>query len=98
MFPKGESIESEIDVNSIWIEEDLIASTSFEILKDPLQYEREKTAAEGSIHDIFIKNDEIIKAVQDSVKEYNGFLLSVLDSDLFLGEQILDDQQQKIWP
>jgi hypothetical protein len=42
MFPKGESLESEIAVNSIWIEDDLIASMSFEILKDPLEYEREK--------------------------------------------------------
>ena len=31
MFPKGEALESEVNVGSIWIQEDLIASTTFEI-------------------------------------------------------------------
>ncbi|MEW6654835.1 MAG: hypothetical protein AB1394_15385, partial [Bacteroidota bacterium] len=38
LFPKGESLESEITVGSIWIHEDLIAATTFEILKDPKVY------------------------------------------------------------
>lgn len=84
MFPQGESIESEVDVNSIWIEDDLIASTSFEILKDQLEYEREKTAATERVLDIFVKNDSIIEEVKDSIKDYNSYLLGILDSDIFL--------------
>ena len=32
MFPKGESIESEVQINSIWIQDDLIASMPFEYM------------------------------------------------------------------
>ncbi len=84
MFPQGESIESEVKVNSIWIEDDLIASTSFEILKDPLEYEREKTAAAERIHDIFVKDDNIVEEVRDSLKDYNNYLLGILDSDIYM--------------
>ena len=50
MFPKGESLESEITVGSIWIHDDLIASTTFEILKDPKIYEAEKNLALKKSH------------------------------------------------
>jgi hypothetical protein len=33
MFPKGESIESDVSVGSIWIHDDLIAPFSFPIIK-----------------------------------------------------------------
>lgn len=83
MFPKGESLESEVVVNSIWIEDDLIASTSFEILKDPLVYEREKTAAAERVHDIFVKNADIPRNAIDSLGKYNNYLLETLDEDIF---------------
>ena len=54
MFPKGESIESEVNVGSIWIHDDLIASFSFPILKDPNIYRAEIKEAEASIYPVFV--------------------------------------------
>ena len=68
MFPKGESIESDVSVGTIWIQDDLIASTTFEILKDPEIYARQKKAASDNIHMIFQKNDELPQRVNDSLK------------------------------
>ena len=47
MFPRGESIDSEVQVNSIWIKDDLIASQTFEILKDPLVVEAERAPGQA---------------------------------------------------
>ncbi len=71
MFPQGESIESEVTVGSIWIRDDLIASTTFEILKDPKQYEEEKSAAARSIQPIFLRDNSLANIYIDSVKKYN---------------------------
>jgi len=87
MFPKGESIEFEVDINSIWLEDDLIASMPYEILKDPLIFEREKAAAANSVHQIFVKDDNIPSMVNDSIKSYNEFIISIMDSDIFLKNQ-----------
>ncbi|MDP3444733.1 MAG: hypothetical protein Q8T08_17895, partial [Ignavibacteria bacterium] len=76
MFPKGESIDSEITIGSVWIREDLIASTTFEILKDSKQYEKEKEKAASSVYPIFLKNSAIQKKYLDSLSAYNQFLIS----------------------
>lgn len=71
MFPQGESIESEVTVGSVWIRDDLIASTTFEILKDPKQYEEEKSAAARSIQPIFLRDNSLANIYIDSLKKYN---------------------------
>ena len=82
MFPKGESIESEVSVGSIWIHDDLIAPFSFPVLKDPDVYKSEvKTAAE-SVYPVFVKADDEAKRSLDSLKSYNGYILKVIDSVL----------------
>ncbi|MEJ2617759.1 MAG: hypothetical protein P8Z35_22580 [Ignavibacteriaceae bacterium] len=45
MFPKGESIESEVSVGSIWMNDDLIAPFSFPVYKDPEVYKAELQVA-----------------------------------------------------
>lgn len=87
MFPKGESLESDVVVNSIWIQEDLIASQPFEILKDPVQFEREKAAAENSVSPIFILKDATIDDVKDSIDSYNKYITNLLDSEIFLDNE-----------
>ncbi len=57
MFPHGESLDSEVSVGSIWTKPDLIATMSFEILKDPKVYEREKLNAAKKVYPIFLKNN-----------------------------------------
>jgi len=79
MFPKGESIESDVSVGSIWIHDDLIASFSFPVYKDPESYKKELNEAAEEVYPIFRKQDNIVHAVSDSLKSYNAFLFDLLD-------------------
>ncbi len=82
MFPQGESIESEVSVGSIWMHDDLIATFSFPVLKDPDLYKAQLRAAAASVYPVFSRIDnEAIKA-DDSLKSYNNFLLDIIDSVL----------------
>ncbi|OGU36386.1 MAG: hydrolase [Ignavibacteria bacterium GWB2_35_6b] len=85
MFPKGESIESDVSVGTIWIQDDLIASTTFEILKDPEIYAREKKNASENIHMIFQKNESLRQTVKDSLKNYSKKFLNILDQSILSG-------------
>lgn len=80
MFPKGESIESEVFVNSIWTKDDLIASKRFDVLKDADTYRKERRAAADAVLPIFIKDLAIKTALLDSLNNYNVFLLKELDN------------------
>ena len=80
MFPKGESIESEIPVGSIWIHDDLIAPFSFPILKDPDIYKAEVKAAAESVYPVFVRQDDESERSLDSLQSYNAFLLKMIDS------------------
>lgn len=79
MFPKGESIESDVTVGSIWIQNDLIASKTFEIKKDPDLYKKEVAIAESEVHQIFILKKDASSQSLDSIKNYNKILLKNLD-------------------
>ena len=72
MFPRGESLDSEVAVGTIWTKPDLIATTSFEILKDPKVYEAEKRKAAQKVYPIFIQRDE-----NKCLKDLNYFLDSL---------------------
>ncbi|MBI1936784.1 MAG: HDIG domain-containing protein [Ignavibacteriales bacterium] len=74
MFPRGESIESEVTVGSVWIKDDLIASTTFEILKNAETYEREIAKAANNVLPVFLKDKSIIEVTIDSVKKYNSLI------------------------
>jgi putative nucleotidyltransferase with HDIG domain len=79
MFPKGESIESDVSVGSIWIHDDLIASLSFPVYKDPEVYKRELNEAAKAVYPIFTQKDNVLYLISDSLKSYNAFLLNLLD-------------------
>lgn len=85
MFPKGESLESEVNVGSIWIKEDLIASMPFEILKDPKVYENEKKNAVSKVLPIFILNNNTKNKVLDSTQFAFKFLAATIDNELNSG-------------
>jgi cyclic-di-AMP phosphodiesterase PgpH len=80
MFPKGESIESEATVGSIWIHDDLIASFSFPVYKDPEVYKNELKLSADAVYPIFTKVDNIERKILDSLKSYNAFMLKILDT------------------
>jgi putative nucleotidyltransferase with HDIG domain len=80
MFPKGESIESEVPIGSIWIHDDLIASFSFPVYKDPEVYKKELKDAERSVFPIFTKVDGIVYKIVDSMKSCNASIRNMLDN------------------
>lgn len=88
MFPKGESIESEVSIGSIWTNDDLIASFSFPINKDPEIYKNQLKAAEESIYPVFSKEENSTEIILDSIKNYNKYLLRMIDSSLVNSENI----------
>ncbi len=83
MFPTGETIESEVNVGSIWIQDDLIASKTFEILKDPETYRKESQAASSKVLPVFTRDDNVIESSLDSLKRYNKFLQQKLSREEF---------------
>lgn len=87
MFPKGESIESETTIGSIWIQDDLIASTTFPILKDTEIYEREKQLAANAVIPIFYLDDSVAATVKDSIASYNKKLRYLVYDDIEIATQ-----------
>ncbi len=79
MFPKGESIESEVTEGTVWLNDDLIAEFSFPIIKSEKIYKSELRAAEKKVYPVFVKNPEIVTKSIDSLKSYGNFLIEVLD-------------------
>lgn len=85
MFPKGESIESEVNIGTIWIQDDLIAPFSFPIYKDPEFYRKELKQAAKKVYPVFIKEDISYRNSEDSLRKYSRFLFDAVDSSLING-------------
>lgn len=85
MFPKGESLESEVNIGSVWIQEDLIASQTFEVLKSSEDYNKELTNAEKKIKPIFTINEDVYQSVRDSLKAFAPILKKMLDDEILFG-------------
>jgi cyclic-di-AMP phosphodiesterase PgpH len=79
MFPKGESIESELTEGAIWLNDDLIASFSFPVMKSAEDYQAELLAAEESVYPVFVDNKAAVEVSIDSLKNYANYLIEVLD-------------------
>jgi len=82
MFPKGESIESEVAVGSIWIHDDIIAPFSFPVIKDEVIYQEQLRAAEQSIYPVYLNDRRSSGLIIDSLKSYNVFLIRIIDETI----------------
>ncbi|MAT59572.1 MAG: hydrolase [Ignavibacteriae bacterium] len=98
MFPKGEALESEVNVGSIWIQEDLIASTTFEILKSKEQYDREVQRALQNVNPVFILDEKVIDSSLDSIRSYNKVIREIIDKDIYQSDEINDFRQTFLSP
>jgi putative nucleotidyltransferase with HDIG domain len=87
MFPKGESLESEVSVGSVWTKEDLIAPFSFPVYKDPAVYKKEVKQAEDNVYPVYTRDENVVARNLDSLKSYNELLVSAIDSALKSGTQ-----------
>ncbi|HEX9252946.1 MAG TPA: HDIG domain-containing protein [Ignavibacteriaceae bacterium] len=79
MFPKGESIESEVTEGAIWTNDDLIAPFSFPIIKDIQTYQKEVRDAEKSVYPVFNSLDT---KSNDSLKSFAEYITNVIDENL----------------
>lgn len=82
MMPRGESLESEVSVGSIWIQEDLIASMSFPILKPPDVYRTELEQAKAGVYPVFIPKKDFANSLTDSIKNLKSYITSKVDSSI----------------
>jgi cyclic-di-AMP phosphodiesterase PgpH len=82
MFPKGESLESEVSVGSVWTKEDLIAPFSFPVYKDPAQYQKELKEAEDNVYPVYTRDGNVVTRNLDSLKSYDELLITSIDSAL----------------
>lgn len=82
MFPKGESIESEVSVGSIWTQNDLIADFSFPVKKDIAVYKAEIKRMESGVYPIYLENKDVNKLVLKKLKNYNEWFIASLDSNI----------------
>lgn len=82
MFPRGQSIELEVSVGSIWIHDDLISPFSFPVLKDPDAYNYQLISAAESVYPVFILKSNSPVAALDSLNSYNKYIVSIVDSVL----------------
>jgi putative nucleotidyltransferase with HDIG domain len=80
MFPKGESIESEVTEGTVWLNDDLIAEFSFPIIKSEEIYQSELRAAVNKVYPVFISNSGMVDKSIDSLRIYSNFLIEDLDN------------------
>jgi putative nucleotidyltransferase with HDIG domain len=79
MFPKGESIESEVTEGAIWTNDDLIAPFSFPIIKDQATYQAEVKSAESSVYPVM---DLVPVKSTDSLNTFGKYIINVIDENL----------------
>jgi hypothetical protein len=70
MFPRGESIELEYKVGSVWAQKDLIASFSFPIYRDERDYAHEVEEARKKVYPVFERDAH---AVDRQIGELDRF-------------------------
>jgi len=87
MFPRGESIETEVNIGTVWIKDDLIAPFTYPVLKNSDVYKKEVEKSQSSIIPVFIKQNDTPAISIDSLKRFNSFFIKVLD-DVIAGEQL----------
>lgn len=80
MFPKGESIDFEVAVGSVWMREDLIAPFNFPILKDKETYMLEKAEAAKKVLPVFVAYPNAEKQALDSLNKI-AFVLTRLEKE-----------------
>ncbi|MCH8325252.1 MAG: HDIG domain-containing protein [Bacteroidetes bacterium] len=82
MFPKGESIESEVSIGSIWTQNDLIADFSFPVKKDLSVYNDDIKRMESGVYPIYLEVKNARREAIRKLRNYNKWFTASLDSNL----------------
>jgi cyclic-di-AMP phosphodiesterase PgpH len=73
-LPNYKNIDSDIEIGTVWSNEDLIAPFSFPIYRDENEYETEKKEASKSVPPVFVEAEKNLQELKDSL---NAFFISL---------------------
>ncbi len=73
-LPNYKSIDSDIEIGTVWSSEDLIAPFSFPIYRDENEYESEKKEVAKNVPPVFVEVEKNLQELKDSL---NAFFISL---------------------
>ncbi len=79
LMPRGESIENEISVGAVWMDDELNAEFTFEVLKDVNEYKREVEKKVKEALPVFIMEQNIAQVIKDSIEQFHLSLINELE-------------------
>lgn len=79
MMPRGEAIEFEVSVGSVWLQEDLNAEFTFEVLKDDAQYRKEVSAKARSVLPVYLFDESVPAKIKDTLEQFHAKLTETLE-------------------
>ncbi len=85
MMPRGEAIEFEVAVGSVWLQEDMNAEFSFEVLKDRLEYNREIALKAKSILPVYLYDETALTKTRDTLEQFHRKFVETLEKALASG-------------
>lgn len=66
-LPNYKSIDTDIEIGTVWSSEDLIAPFSFPIYRDENEYEKEKKEVIKNIPPVFVESEKNLQELKDSI-------------------------------
>jgi cyclic-di-AMP phosphodiesterase PgpH len=70
LLPNYKSIDTDIEIGTVWSSEDLIAPFSFPIYRDEYEYEKEKREVVKNVPPVFVELEKNIQELKDSINLY----------------------------
>jgi cyclic-di-AMP phosphodiesterase PgpH len=77
LLPNYKTIDSDIEVGTVWSSEDLIAPFSFPIYRDEAEYEKEKKEVMKNVPSVFVELENNFQELKDSINQFFGSLESL---------------------
>lgn len=77
LLPNYKTIDADIEIGTVWSNEDLIAPFSFPIYRDEQEYENEKKEVIKNILPVFVESENNIQELRDSVNLFFSQLESL---------------------
>ncbi|MBI2419848.1 MAG: hydrolase, partial [Ignavibacteriales bacterium] len=74
LLPRGEALESEVTVGSIWMQEDLIADVTFPVLKSAEVIKKEIEQEKKAVAPVFQFDETVLPSVLDSLSKFHAYV------------------------
>ncbi len=80
LFPRGESVELEYKVGSVWAQRDLIAPFSFPVFRDDQEYREDVEAARRKVVDVFERDTIAAEREVEQIRHFFDELVVALEA------------------